>query len=587
MPAVSVERERVLEQSGGERAAIWTRWLSWAQAHAYGITAGVLIGVAFVLRLLLTLQGWPTLNSDEATTGLTALHIAFRGEHPIFFYGESYMGALEAYLAAPLFKLFGVSLLTLRLGLLVMFSVFLASMYGLISLLYSKRAALISLIVLGSGAVEILFHELEAAGGYPETVLFGGAVLFLAVWLALTSAASSFTSRFWRAAAYLGWGLAAGLGIWSDPLVLPFVAMGGVVLGLFRWRELLRWGGPLLLAGLVIGALPLIIYNITALPGQSTWDAIQQTQKTVPVGVNLSYRLRLAGTMLISLPNATGVTPLCSIAPDAAWPFSWHASPQAIHCMQVRAAWSLGFLSLWTASVLLAIWGLWRVWRGSAAVEWAGGRRHAAVIYAGRLAVLGSAGLTIALYARSPVAAATPWPSGRYLFAVIIAIPAVMSPLLNVTTGIARATKWRSLVWRSLRYGAIMFICLVFLAGTYKTFASVGGSIEQAHQEQQGLVNDLLRLGATRIYSDYWTCNVLILVSQERIICSVVNGDLSPGVDRYAPYRAIVQAAKHPTYVFPLDSPQSTAFAHGAVHSGTLYQQLVMDGYVMYRPRSS
>ena len=39
-----------------------------------------------------------------------ALHIAYRGEHPLFFYGQEYMGPLEAYIGALLFHIFGVSL---------------------------------------------------------------------------------------------------------------------------------------------------------------------------------------------------------------------------------------------------------------------------------------------------------------------------------------------------------------------------------------------------------------------------------------------------------------------------------------------
>ena len=35
-----------------------------------------------------------------------ALHIAYRGEHPFLFYGQNYMGALEAYIGALLFHQF-------------------------------------------------------------------------------------------------------------------------------------------------------------------------------------------------------------------------------------------------------------------------------------------------------------------------------------------------------------------------------------------------------------------------------------------------------------------------------------------------
>ena len=45
---------------------------------------------------------------DEAVTGEMALHI-LKGEPQLFFWGQPYMGALEAYLSAFLFYLFGAS----------------------------------------------------------------------------------------------------------------------------------------------------------------------------------------------------------------------------------------------------------------------------------------------------------------------------------------------------------------------------------------------------------------------------------------------------------------------------------------------
>lgn len=45
------------------------------------------------------------------------------------------MRVLEAYLAAPFFRLFGVSSLTLRLGMLILFALFMLSMYWLARLL--------------------------------------------------------------------------------------------------------------------------------------------------------------------------------------------------------------------------------------------------------------------------------------------------------------------------------------------------------------------------------------------------------------------------------------------------------------------
>src|SRR5713226_3184373 len=114
----------------------------------YGVAALVIIVLAILLRIFLIAKGWPETDSDEGTMGLEAMHIAFRGEHPVFLYGQNYMGTIEAYLGALLFRLFGVSLFSLRLGMVLIFTLFLADMYLLTSLLYTKKLALVTLALL-------------------------------------------------------------------------------------------------------------------------------------------------------------------------------------------------------------------------------------------------------------------------------------------------------------------------------------------------------------------------------------------------------------------------------------------------------
>jgi 4-amino-4-deoxy-L-arabinose transferase-like glycosyltransferase len=112
------------------------------------LAALAMILLAAAIRLIFIGQNWPLTNSDEGTIGIMALHIAYHGEHPIFFYGQGYMGAGEAYLAAAFFHLFGPSLFALRLGLVLIFVLFLTSMYILTRLLYSKGLALATLFFL-------------------------------------------------------------------------------------------------------------------------------------------------------------------------------------------------------------------------------------------------------------------------------------------------------------------------------------------------------------------------------------------------------------------------------------------------------
>ena len=174
--------------------------------------------------------------------GIMALHIVYHGEHPIYFYGQHYMGALEAYIAAVSFHFFGVSLLTLRLGVILLTSLFLASMYLLTSLLYTKKMALAVLVLLSMGSSGIFLREIYATGGSTQTLVFGSLSFFLATWLSMTcNQDQPLALRKWRIAAYSLWGLVIGLGLWSDMVVLPIFMMSGLLLLLFCWRDWRTW----------------------------------------------------------------------------------------------------------------------------------------------------------------------------------------------------------------------------------------------------------------------------------------------------------------------------------------------------------
>ena len=107
---------------------------------------------------------------------------------------------------------------------------------------------------------------------------------------------------------------------------------------------------------------------------------------------------------------------------------------------------------------------------------------------------------------------------------------------------------------------------------------------QAANAKEDTLVQDLLRVGATRIYSEYWTCNRLIFHSQERIICSALDDQLKPGFDRYMPYRSTVRAALHPAYVLPLNSVQATTFQREMLSQYVHYRHYVFEGYDVYQP---
>src|SRR5712692_2309782 len=74
----------------------------------------VCIALAVIVRVWLTVHTQGVVSGDEAIAGIQAEHI-LRGEHPIYYYGQPYMGSLAAYFIAFIFLITGPSVWALRI----------------------------------------------------------------------------------------------------------------------------------------------------------------------------------------------------------------------------------------------------------------------------------------------------------------------------------------------------------------------------------------------------------------------------------------------------------------------------------------
>jgi hypothetical protein len=82
----------------------------------------VLVTVAAIVvarSLVLVFVPASQFDSDQAVIGLMAKHLAEGRAFPVFMYGQSYILGVEAWMAAPLFFLFGASAALLKLPLLI------------------------------------------------------------------------------------------------------------------------------------------------------------------------------------------------------------------------------------------------------------------------------------------------------------------------------------------------------------------------------------------------------------------------------------------------------------------------------------
>jgi 4-amino-4-deoxy-L-arabinose transferase-like glycosyltransferase len=274
-----------------------------------------LLGLAAAFRLALVLMGWPATDSDEAVIGLMARHVLTQHELPIFFWGQDYMGAFQAYLGAGFFTLFGMSSLSLHLMGLSLTLGFLAAIYALGWATYGRAVGVLALTWLAFGPSLALLRELQTIGGYQDLLLLG-ALVALGVWARLREPTPLPDNPCaWRRCllTYIGIGLAAGLGIWSDLLIAPMLVVAFGVLLWARHRELLSRAGLALVMAFLLGALPFLAYNIAHPNATYTQVALQShpvgQTGLLPTPTNWA---RQTGSMLsVGLPAVLGSPHLC------------------------------------------------------------------------------------------------------------------------------------------------------------------------------------------------------------------------------------------------------------------------------------
>ena len=84
------------------------------------VAAAVLVLVVVLRSIVFVFWEQSFFDSDQAITGLMAKHLIEGRAFPVFFYGQNHMLGVDAYLAAPVFAVAGVSVTTLKLPLLVL-----------------------------------------------------------------------------------------------------------------------------------------------------------------------------------------------------------------------------------------------------------------------------------------------------------------------------------------------------------------------------------------------------------------------------------------------------------------------------------
>jgi len=467
--------------------------------------AGIILG-AVALRGLILAAGAVPFNADEAVVALMAKHI-LAGERPVFFYGQAYMGSLDAWLVALAFVLVGSSVVAIRVVQTMLYAALIATTYLLARrILRDEVAARIAAAAMAFPPVLLTLYTTASLGGYGETLLLGNVLLLLGHRLAHEDRQ--------RLSRWLVFGTLAGLGFWTFGLILVYLVPLAVFL-LIRGGQR-AWRG-LLLAGLSFawGSSPWWLYWLAhgqAVLSELGGSAIAGASSAGLLGNVWAHTLNL---LLFGLPALAGLRPPWSV--EAILPFL--AVPALVIWLRagVFAAAPLRSRLAWSDGAWPLLWGV---------------------------------GLTlVAAFILTPFGAD---PSGRYFLPLYVPMALALGALLAHMRPRRPGLAWAALV-------AVLGYNLAGNAwalahnppGLTTQFDPIS-QLEPGHEQE--LINFLLAHGGERGYSNYWVTFPIAFLSDERIVLSAelpYKADLryTPRDNRYPAYIQAVAASPTAVYV--------------------------------------
>jgi 4-amino-4-deoxy-L-arabinose transferase-like glycosyltransferase len=493
-------------------ASSWLRyrWPTLLFGTSLLLAAGFKFGLLMLKRV--------PFNADEAIVALMARHI-LQGERPIFFYGQAYMGSLDAFLVAAGFRLLGEQVWVIRL---VQVLLYLATLLTTAELgrraFASRRVAALATILLAIPTVNISLYTTVSLGGYGEALLIGNLILLVTLQI----------ERAWNARARIQlwtavglWGLLVGLGLWAFGLTLIYSLPAGLlllfvlILPAIRRRQARPYLAisALALAGFLIGASAWLVYASQHGLQKLLFELGGSAVASAEAG---SFASRFIGHLVNLL--LLGTTVIFGLRPP--WEVRWLGLP------------ILPFaLFFWLA---VCAWSIRKALRSH--------RAH------GQLLLLGVMGALITGYLFTSFGVD---PSGRYYVPLAVPLALFAADLILV---IARRKKF-------LAFALVLLVVLYQFWGNLQAAANPAGLTTQFyapsqidHQYDAQLIQFLSSQGETRGYSNYWVSYPLAFLSNEALIFIPrlpYHTDLryTQRDDRYLPYDQMVAQAARAAYI--------------------------------------
>jgi len=519
-------------------------------------------GIAMVLLCIVCIGiGWKAVwlwqdvfpfNADEAITGLMARHI-LQGARPVFFYGQSYMGSLDAFLVAGLFRLLGDGVLPIRILQTILYTCTIITTAALgKSITDSWRVGCLAALFMAVPTVNVVLYTTVSLGGYGEALLLSNCAFLCASVLSNRLVSGAAIRKLdWFLVGLLGF--ISGLGFWvfGITLVATIPAVLQVLAVLIRSHKTTRKpffiAAVLLALFFVLGSLPWwmdslrngVMPLIKELSGSAV--SVEDGNWFSRSATHLFY------FVFLGLPAALGFRP--------PWEFRWLVLPLI---PVILIGWGVAFV-IFVRLIKTTATGIRSKW----------------------YMLLGSVGLLIAGFIFTPFGLD---PSGRYFLPLAVPFSLLLAWVLDSKF----KQKWIQVL-------AIVLLLFFHAFGTWQAAGKNPPGVTTQfdavswidHRYDRELIGFLQANGELRGYSNYWVSYPLAFLSKEAIIFSPrlpYHADLryTSRDDRYPQYTQLVQKSDKTAYITTFNPALDEKIQQGLAGLNITWQEKIIGDYRIY-----
>lgn len=480
-------------------------------------------------------------NADEAIVALMAKHI-LQGQRPIFFYGQGYMGSLDAYFIAAGFALFGQHIWVIRLVQALLYLGFLYTLFLVGKEAFdNENVGLWAVVLSAIPVVNVTLYTTITLGDYGEALVLGNLILLTALRLEKSSSG------------WLVWGLGfwIGLGVWCNAITLVY-SLPAVLYVLVHWfkrQDALFFveKSALALFGVLIGTLPLWIYAVQHGFFSLLADLLDSPTVSHPYPWIVKVGMYLTWFILFAFPVTWGFRP--------PWSVDWLVPPLIPFALVSWLA-----VLIWIYRCLSQSSSERPQWWLITGVGWS-------LIFA----------YVFTDFSKDP--------TGRYFLPMTV--PFVLGAAHFFVKG--RTPKWT-------RVTALSVLLVYFLAGnlacaqaTPPGFTSqIDSSTRIDHKYDHELIRFLQTQGETRGYTHYWVAYPLAFESDETLIFVPalpyhLNLSYTPRDNRYEPYNCLVNESKRVAYITTQQTERLNALLRQQfAQKGITWQEKSIGDYLVF-----